>query len=416
MDESRPPHDLMRVEADASIVSLSAGAHYVSPFQVADPKWLDAFPLSAREAARRWWRASAHGLAANSRHALNHDIGSWCAWASNREHAALVWPIRRVDLERWVIAANTTKGRFHRSAGDKTPMVSMATMRRRLWALRTLHRAIELEQGTAALPDPTQDYRTLATLRALARWSAGREGPNAEAMETHAPPPRRRQRPPLTNDAEEAIGVYVGHTLKALAAAAPTSSRAAARHRRLLRDWALLLVARDTMARRDELSRFTWADRRGVDGPLVIQSSKTDQSGVGNVRPLTEHSAAALEAWRVASEAPDDAGALPIFRMVTLKNTMQTSRLTGQGIDRAIRNLAAAAGVSPPAFTEREFGAHSTRIGMAIDLAIGGASTHQIMVEGRWKSRATLDGYLEQAGAVESAVKIMRQKRHASRP
>ncbi|CAO3435379.1 hypothetical protein [Azospirillum doebereinerae] len=79
-----------------------------------------------------------------------------------------------------------------------------------------------------------------------------------------------------------------------------------------LRDRALLLVGRDTLARADELVALRWTDLHPVDpvlnpdahpgeATIRIQRSKTDQGGQGAEAWLSAEAAAALAAWRAVA-------------------------------------------------------------------------------------------------------------------
>jgi hypothetical protein len=67
-----------------------------------------------------------------------------------------------------------------------------------------------------------------------------------------------------------------------------------------LRDLALLRVARDLLARREELSRLEVADVEFADDETAVvhvRRSKTDQEGEGHVGFLGVNAAAAVRSW-----------------------------------------------------------------------------------------------------------------------
>lgn len=383
------------------------------------------------DAFARWWALGSGRLARASRRALISDLASWCRWA--KAHDRLAFPVDPKDLLEWLVTPMPDGGiwltaprRGARTVPERS--VAMVTIRRRLWSLRVLVEAIR-EEGKWNLPDPTRHYAVRAQLKLLARCAVGRDTmPAGLAIEA---PPLRRQRPPLLTEHETIVRSYVQGALVAYqtqraerTAYAATQlgvyaepAHLTAAYRRLLRDWALVLVARETMARRDELSRFRWEDLStptpGAGPRLLISSSKTDQTGNPMTRALSPEAATALEAWRIAADGKGG----PMFLAVTPRNTLGTTRLAGHAIDAAIRSLATRAKLPLPYLGSRSYGAHSTRIGMAIDLARARVSIAQIMAEGRWKSVYTLATYLEQAGIVDSAVLRLREEQaRASAP
>jgi hypothetical protein len=403
-----------RVEAQSS--SVGTHDHGDAPPHLVDPSGLDALPEIIQAAFLQWWGARASNLAANSRIALAHDLRSWCAWSSDPMNAARPWPVTQLDLDRWIVTAKTEQGRFRRrDKGEKMAIVSVATSRRRFWAIRTLLRAVEYTQGTLTLRDPTHGGRTDATLRTISRWADGREVPDNRFVEHLEAPPRRSHRPPLMIDAERLIAAYVARRLAELGAPATSSPRRVAQTLRLQRDWALILAARDTMARRSELSRLTWGDRRGHDA-VLISNADTKLATSGSVQALGEETAAALEAWRIASGSDANGEGVPVFRRVFHDGQVSDAGLAGQAIDRIIRVLATAAGVHPPPANGRQFGAHSTRMGMALDLENAGASLQEVMAAGRWRTTDSLARYLQPAMGETSAVTTMRKNRSKRQP
>ncbi|MBW7932377.1 MAG: tyrosine-type recombinase/integrase [Gemmatimonadaceae bacterium] len=355
-----------------------------------------------REAIIHWEAGGGLKMGPHSRVMWLKNLRWWLRWCAEesrrgpeRVHA---WPVRVQDLERWLRSCDPSARRERTRARE----ISMATVRQRLWAIRHLHKAVKAHARPFFLSDPTSDEALQGRLSA---WERGEERPSTadRKVENLPLPTRRRQRPALTMKHEQRIATYVHRQLEAWTQAEGTINEI--RTRRLVRDWALLLVARDTMCRRSELAGFTWADWPDPGEPLRIQRSKTDPEGEGEWRQLSDATREALLQWRAYAS---DWNA-PIFARIGAAGEVKSVPLTGHAIDAIIRRLAHRAGAERRRGALREFGAHSTRIGMAIDLARAGASVAEIMAEGRWKNVRTLSVYLESAGAEASAVVAMRR-------
>jgi site-specific recombinase XerD len=158
-----------------------------------------------------------------------------------------------------------------------------------------------------------------------------------------------------------------------------------------LRDRALLLLAYDSMRRRNELVSLRVEDMEwlSADGASVLlRKSKTDQVGAGLWIHLSTHTTTAVQKW--LSAANIECGF--IIRGIKSKFIITDGLGAGQ-IGRIYKNLARMANLSPEIIGE--ISGHSMRIGAAQDLLSQGASLPQIMVKGGWAKPDTVLRYLE---------------------
>ena len=166
------------------------------------------------------------------------------------------------------------------------------------------------------------------------------------------------------------------------------------------RDVALLRVARDLLARREELSRLTVADVTfAEDGTATVslRRSKTDQEGEGHVGFLGADAASALRAWLRRAQIGDG----PLFRAMHRSGLVRTTALPPADVARVIRRRAAAAfGADAGA----RYSGHSARVGMAQDLLAANASLAAIMEAGRWTTPTMVGRYTRALSATRNAV------------
>ncbi len=307
--------------------------------------------------------------AANTLRALRSDLALWTRWCRSTRRLPL--PARPGDVADFVDA--------HARAPD---LRAPATLRRYVASVAALHRA-------AGVADPTKAEEVRLALTGAARaWAAARR---AAGQGT-----RQRQAAGLTERA-------VAHILASYGAVGPV---------RLIdrRDVALLLVARDLLARRSELVALRVEDVRPADGAgpdgggatVVIHRSKTDQLGEGTTSYVGPEAYAALRAWL-------DAAALtggPVFRAVSAHGRVGLGALHAQKVPAIFKKLAARAapqlrrlGLDPAAVS-----GHSCRVGMAQDLVGAGLELPAVMQAGRWQTPAMVARYAERLLAERGAV------------
>ena len=132
-------------------------------------------------------------------------------------------------------------------------------------------------------------------------------------------------------------------------------------------DVAIASVIRDGLLRVSETAALAWADVAPApdgSGIATVRRSKTDPESQGQAVYLGQAAMTALAAIRPA----DVDGTAPIFG------------LSVRQLQRRIQAMARAAGLG------EGFSGHSGRVGMAQDLAAGGAELPALMVAGRWQS------------------------------
>ena len=309
--------------------------------------------LSEEQAARlvRLSRRSERALAPGTVRALRTDVARWVAWCTAARRLPV--PARPQDVADFLEARAATW--------------SPATLRRVLAAIARVHRVV----GVA---DPTKDEEVALALRAALRVCADR-GVG-----------RPRQAQGLRADAAEAC-------------LAPLGTRLIDR-----RDTALVLVARDLLARRSELAALRVVDLTPAahgGGVVLIARSKRDQAGQGVVRYVGPDAYEAVRRWVEAAGITDG----PLFRSVHVTGRVGRA-LHPQKITEIFRKLAAGAapalrrlGVEPSRIS-----GHSARVGMAQDLLAAGFELGAIMQAGRWASPAMVARYTEALAAEDGAV------------
>ena len=161
--------------------------------------------------------------------------------------------------------------------------------------------------------------------------------------------------------------------------------------RRSLVDAALVSVLFIGALRRAEAAALTWgdldhaADGRGI--VIRVRFSKTNPDGVDtDVRYVNGPYADAI--GRLRQESGGDRH--PDRRVF--------GGLTGASLSRRLSDAAMAAGIA------KHITAHSGRVGLAVELTRRGASTHDVMHAGHWKSAAMVAHYSAAARAEKGAV------------
>ena len=241
----------------------------------------------------------------------------------------LVFCVR--DGKRGFPASSRTVLAYIAAAGERLGADSVA---QRVNAVSAVHR-------TARLPDPADDPAVGLALRRLTREK----------------PPKRRQARPL-GDAD--IQVILSVPAERLVD---------------LRDRALLLVARDALARRSEVVRIDVGDLQrfpGGDGLLLLRRSKITTGDREQLVWVAPETVAAVERWTGAAGIDDG----PIFRSLHRNGTLG-ARLRPAHVSRALRRLAAAAGLATAGISS-----HSCRVGTAHDLTQAGFALPDIMQAG----------------------------------
>ena len=311
------------------------------PYGIASP----AAPLTAEAILARLEQHARHAqgaLAPETERALRKAALAFTGWATAQGLVAL--PAAPETVAAYVDAL---------AAQGRKP----ASIRQAVWAIATLHRA-------AGLPDPAKAEPVRLALKRMAR-SLGT---------------RQRQAAPLGDSEVARILATAGNDLTAI------------------RDVALVLTMRDLLARRSEVVALDLDDLQRADGgagTALIRRSKTDQTGVGEVRWLSPETCAQLRRWLKAAKIDDG----PVFRPVNKAGVVGDTALQGGEVSRILKRLAARAGLDPATIS-----GHSARVGMAQDLVAGGADLAAVMQAGRWKSPTMPARYAERLLAKRGAV------------
>jgi integrase len=222
------------------------------------------------------------------------------------------------------------------SGSQKKP----ATIRRYVATIGRAHRA-------AGVVDPTATEPVKLALKAMARLS----------------PARQRQ-------ARGLVWADIEHFLKF-----------EPRNLRDIRDRALVVVAYDTMCRREELVSLLIEDVAQCadgSGTVLVRRSKTDTTAEGAIAYLSPLTMRLLASWLQASMLK----AGPLFARVVGRNGVGDA-LTAQILTAVFRKAGTWIGL--PAEELRRISGHSARVGAAQDLLALNMDLPSVMQAGRWK-------------------------------
>ena len=307
-----------------------------------------------RLTAARFRRVGRHYLdavAPASLLALRTDVRRWAAWCASAGCPCA--PAAAHDVAAFI------EGRAERWRP--------ATLGRVLASLARIHRLL-------GLTDPTKDEEGRAANRAAVRRraAAGQGG--------------QRQAAGLTEGAVRAMLAPLGGRLIDC------------------RDRALLLVARDLLARRGELVALCVADlARAADGGATVRRarSKTDRAGQGSYQYLGPRAYAAFRAWLRAARITEG----PLFRSVHVTGRVGAGLHAGS-VSAVLKKLArrAAPALRRQGIDPEGVSGHSCRVGMAQDLAAAGFDVVAIMQAGRWTSPGMVARYVERLHVTRGAV------------
>ena len=233
---------------------------------------------------------------------------------------------------------------------DQATTLCPSSVRRRLYAVRKVHRLLRL-------PDPTWDEDINLTLRRIRRAKLNRP--------------------------KQAKGLTRGFLDRCLAAQPDTPWG--------LRNRAMIALGYDLLTRRSELVALRSDDLVfRSDGTLrvIIRRSKADPFGMGRIAFSSAQAAQLVRdwlAWRGPAVEPLFCG---IYQGKPINRSLGTTK-----VKLIIKEAAAAAGAPPDDVAA--FSGHSLRVGAAQDLLCAGFDTAAIMRAGGWKSVNVLGRYLE---------------------
>lgn len=236
------------------------------------------------------------------------------------------------------------------------PVHQLSTLRRRLASISHIHQAL-------GRINPTQDHQVRITLRGLSRLKGQR--------------PVGRRAPLLDVDVKRMLA-------------------ATGRSLRDCRDRALLLTARDTLARRSELVRLEVADldfrKSSGDARVLLRRTKSDPDG--RSAWLSPETCRALRWWLRRARIKSGS----VFCQVDNGGRVGDG-LHPQSVAKRFKSMARAAGLDATRIS-----GHSTRLGMAVDLVADGHSLVSVQLAGGWRNPAMPAHYaadlLPELGAV----------------
>ncbi len=227
-----------------------------------------------------------------------------------------------------------------------------STVRRRLYAIRKVHRLLRL-------PDPTYDEEINLSLRRVRR---------AKLV-------RPKQAKGLTRD-----------YLERFIAAEPDSPWG-------LRNKAMMSLGYELLSRRSELVALQTKDiefRPNGTLRVLIRRSKSDPFGEGRLAFTSERTAGLVKDWLDWRGPYIGFLFCPIYHRKAINRDLSTS-----SVKYMIKSAAKRDGLNSSVVDE--FSGHSLRVGAAQDLLRKGFDTAAIMRAGGWKSVNTLSRYLEKA-------------------
>jgi site-specific recombinase XerD len=235
---------------------------------------------------------------------------------------------------------------------DQGTQKAPSTVRRRLYAIRKVHRLLRL-------PDPTYDEDINLALRRVRR---------AKSI-------RPKQAKGLTKD-------FLARFLE-IQPDTPWG----------LRNRAMLSLGYELLTRRSELVALRTEDlEERADGTLrvLIRRSKADPFGAGRIAFTSTHTAARVRAWLDWRGPEIEWLFCPIYQGKPIQRDLSTTT-----VKRIIKDAAKGIGLDPAEIDA--FSGHSMRVGAAQDLLSKGVDTAAIMRAGGWKSMSVHARYLEQA-------------------
>lgn len=168
------------------------------------------------------------------------------------------------------------------------------------------------------------------------------------------------------------------------------------------RDRALLSVAYDIGCRRAELVSILIEDIERYDdgsGTVLLRKTKTDQEGSGHIRYIAADSVRAIDAWMDAARIEEGY----LFRSVASGRVHDD--MPDASVSKTFKRMARASGIERA--VAKQFSGHSTRVGMAQDMATNGIDLAAIMQAGGWKSPVMVARYIERLNAKQGAAAKM---------
>jgi site-specific recombinase XerD len=174
-----------------------------------------------------------------------------------------------------------------------------------------------------------------------------------------------------------------------------------------VRDGALLLLGFAAALRRSELVALDVEDLAFVAGgvKVTVRRSKVDQEGHGAVVgvPNGERSDTCPVRWVQRWLATSGVEGGPVWRMVDAHGHVRDGRMAATTVGLVVKRHCERSGLDPVRFS-----AHSLRSGLATSAASGGAQVLRLADHGRWRSLATVRGYVRAGAALDDGNPVRR--------
>ncbi|WP_425284515.1 tyrosine-type recombinase/integrase [Aliiruegeria lutimaris] len=235
---------------------------------------------------------------------------------------------------------------------DQGKTKAPSTVRRRLYAIRKVHRLLDL-------PDPTYHEDINLAFRRVRR----------------SKPSRPKQAKGLTRE-------YLDQFIET----EPNDPWG-------LRNRAMLALGYELLTRRSELVALRTDDLELRDDGtfrVLIRRSKSDPFGEGRLAFTSQRTAGLVLEWLEWRGHIIPWVFCPIYQGKPINRSLETTT-----VKRLVKNAAKRVGLDPADVDA--FSGHSMRVGAAQDLLVNGFDTAAIMRAGGWKSVNVLARYLEQA-------------------
>ena len=359
---------------DEQDVELAFHSEEMPLLAITTPDHAALIPAALQQQMVRYSDHAIEGMAPATVRGVKGDWNTYMNWCATMSQAPLK-----------VIAGNLTQEQQNRAEDAAlrelkaffnnaiTRGLRRSTLDRYLFTIRLAHKA-------ARVPDPTELPLWKPIWKGLVKQLA-KDGRNL-----------KRPASPLGKDS---VSVVV-------------ATLAVDADLRDLRDMALLCLASDTLARRQELARIRVDEITTEEGAgkLFIPTSKTDQAGHGLRRHVSVATMKHIERWKTAAGLHDG----PLFRSVRYRldrsvkpaqriHELGDCQLSDKEVARIFKRRMLEAGLDGTRIS-----GHSTRIGSTHNLARLGYSGVQIAQSAGWATEAMVSYYCRDIFTKDSAM------------
>ena len=233
--------------------------------------------------------------------------------------------------------------------------LSLSTIQRRIATISRMHRA-------AALPNPTEDELVKLTVKGISK-ALGSD---------------KKQAAPLTQRDTYSIKAFLGNTAKDK------------------RDYALVLVGRDLLARSSELVSIKCSDIEFVEEGALISLRRRKTDTESHQYFIGPESTQALRGWLEVSRIDEGY----VFCSLAKGGAITGNQLDTRSVRRIIKALAQKSFID----NAEAVSGHSLRVGMAQDLVSADLDVASVMQAGGWSTPTMVARYTEKITAQRGAV------------